>query len=604
MGRHSDGKPNYRVAKAPLILLLVAILVGAMIIAWFALRATERGEAEAGGNCTKGDLTLVVGADPAVAGAVREQAAKWGDTNPVVRDYCVRPQVTVAGSQQVLDQIRVHGGDGAGADGAGAEGAAGGGVKPVLPAVWVPADDYFVDRAREAGVVGVDGESARFAPEPVGLTVASDRAADVEGKIWEDIAGADADLVVATPGGPDAVVSSVVTARLAPNSGAPELLDASERRLSAGGRLASEALLGQLAKGTAEGYGAVGATQAMVDNAANAGAEGLSFISPDGSPSLSAPMIAFTSGGPIDENYARAAAEFVEFAREDGGVDADAPDEGAASPLDGLAGEILPEIAARDTDPTAGAGLPGGADEDAAGGPDGGGDGDGSGDARGDGADDRGGAGDDAAATEPAGSTLLLLDTSEGMDLGAVRGALGPLLDRAIDGEGRRVALWNYSSPMSEGVTSPVRPNVQFGAGAKDRSAAILGQLGTGGEPWLWRSVGPAVDYAAEAWSPGVPNRVVLVTSGSDASNDDARAAVERITAAATTDRPVRVDVVVVGTGNGNGDNANGDAANSDGANRDDATYAELEKLATATGGSIRSAGANLSAALVRAMGL
>ncbi|HJG56073.1 MAG TPA: hypothetical protein K8V57_00115, partial [Corynebacterium xerosis] len=486
MGRHSDGQPNYRVAKGPLILLLVAILVGALVFAWFALRASDRDALGAGGNCVKGDLTLVIAADPAVAGLVRDDADAWAATDPVVRDYCVRPQVTVNGSQQILDAIRDHGADAG-------EGA--GGIKPVLPAVWVPADDSFIEAARDAGVVGVDGETARFDPQPVGLAVASDRAADLEGKGWEDIDGAD-DLVIATPGGPDAVVSSVVNARLMPNAGAPERLAASEGRITAGGSLTSEALLGQLAKGTAEGYDAVSATQSMVDAATKNGSEGLSFISPDGSPALSAPMVAFTSGGPIDETNARAAAEFVEFAREDGGVDAAEPgdDSAAASPLDGAAGELLPEIAARQTNPAAGAATD--VPESAAGEP---------GAERGDDAgSDRAAPADDAAATEPAGSTLVLLDTSEGMDLDAVRGALTPLLDRAIDGEGRRVALWNYSSPMSEGVISPVRPNVRFGAGAKDRSAEVLAQLGTGGEPWLWRSVGPAVDYVAETHSAGV----------------------------------------------------------------------------------------------------
>lgn len=86
MGRHSDGKPNYRVAKAPLILLLVAVLVGALIVAWFALRAADRDELGTQSNCSKGDLTLIVTADPAVAGAVREQATKWAETGPVVRD--------------------------------------------------------------------------------------------------------------------------------------------------------------------------------------------------------------------------------------------------------------------------------------------------------------------------------------------------------------------------------------------------------------------------------------------------------------------------------------------------------------------------------------
>lgn len=569
MGRHSDGKPNYRVAKGPLILVLAAILVGAMVFAWFALRASDRDGLGAAGECSKGDLTLVITADPAVAGAVREQVTAWDATDPVVRDYCVRPQVTANGSQQILDAIREHGDAGGdGGDDTGGDGAAGG-FKPVLPAVWIPADDSFVDAARDAGGVGVDGETARFSPQPVGLAVPSDRAADLGGQSWEDIAGRD-DLAIATPGGPDAVVSSVVNARLTPNAGGRELLDASEGRLAAGGQFTSEALLGQLAKGTAEGYGAVAATQSMVDASTRAGSEGLSFVSPDGSPALSAPMVAFTSGGPIDETNARAAAEFVEYAREEGGVDAEAPGDGsdgsATGPLDGAAGEILPEVAARTTDPAAGAdtGVPGETP--------------GSEGAEGEGTGD-----DAAAATEPAGSTLVLLDTSEGMDLEAVRSALTPLLDRAIDGEGRRVALWNYSSPMSAGVTNPVRPNVYFGPGAKDRSVEVLGQLGTGGEPWLWRSVAPAVDYVVEAWSPDVANRVVLVTTGSDATDDDAAAAIERISAAATTDRPVRVDVVVVG---------------------EDSTDGALQELASATGGAVHVAGADLSAALITAMGL
>ena len=383
------------------------------------------------------------------------------------------------------------------------------------------------------------------------------------------------DFGIATPGGPDAVASSVVNARLNPGVPASEVLAAAEPRIAAGGAMTSEALLTHLAQGTADGFTAVSATEPMVAAATATGSEGLSFISPDGSPALSAPMVAFTSGGPIDETNARAAAEFVEFAREDGGVDAAEPgdDSAAASPLDGAAGELLPEIAARQTNPAAGAATD--VPESAAGEP---------GAERGDDAgSDRAAPADDAAATEPAGSTLVLLDTSEGMDLDAVRGALTPLLDRAIDGEGRRVALWNYSSPMSEGVISPVRPNVRFGAGAKDRSAEVLAQLGTGGEPWLWRSVGPAVDYVAETHSAGVANRVVLVTTGADATGDDAGAAIDRIAAAAGTDRPVRVDVVIVG---------------------EDATGGDLAALASATGGSVRVAGEDLTAALVAAMGL
>ena len=76
---------------------------------------------------------------------------------------------------------------------------------------------------------------------------------------------------------------------------------------------------------------------------------------------------------------------------------------------------------------------------------------------------------------------------------------------------------------------------------------------------------------------------MVLVTTGADATGDDAGAAIDRIAAAAGTDRPVRVDVVIVG---------------------EDATGGDLAALASATGGSVRVAGEDLTAALVAAMGL
>ena len=226
-------------------------------------------------------------------------------------------------------------------------------------------------------------------------------------------------------------------------------------------------------------------------------------------------MVAFTSGGPIDETNARAAAEFVEFAREDGGVDAAEPgdDSAAASPLDGAAGELLPEIAARQTNPAAGAATD--VPESAAGEP---------GAERGDDAgSDRAAPADDAAATEPAGSTLVLLDTSEGMDLDAVRGALTPLLDRAIDGEGRRVALWNYSSPMSRAYQPGAsqrpfrrgrRGPVGGGAGAtRHRRRAMDGVRRASGRPVAGR-----IRRRRRAWYTGADATGVMPVPQSTAS--------------------------------------------------------------------------------------
>lgn len=538
MGRHSDGKPNYNVAKGPLILLLAVILIAALVFAWLQVRDSRKEEDAGGKNCVKGDLTLSVAADPAVAGLVRGLVDDWAATSPVVRDYCVRPQLAVNGSEQILGEIRSRG------EGGDDEPGGPGGFRPVVPAVWAPADTSYVDLARDTGVVGVDGENAAVDAGPVGLAIPAERAADLQAKSWPELA-AQADLPVATPGGPDAVVSAIVNAQLTPGDSAA-VETAAAPRLAAAGDMTSETLLKNLADGKADGYAAVAATKPMVDAVDASGAH-LAFISPQGSPTLTAPLVAFGSGGPIDETMARAGADFVKWARKSGGAGDAAAGPEQPGPLGGVVGEILPGIAAHRSDPGAGTTAP------------------------------------EEPAPAPAGSTLVLLDTSEGVDLDAVRGALDPLLGPAGTGDGRRVALWNYSSPMSPGVANPVRANVLFGDGSAERSADVLGTLGTGGQPWLWRSVQSAVDYAAEAWVPDVANRVVVVTSGRDDSGDDAAAAVDRIREAATTDRPVRVDVVVLG---------------------DDATDGALRRLAEETGGSFRVAGADLAGALTAAMGL
>ena len=152
------------------------------------------------------------------------------------------------------------------------------------------------------------------------------------------------------------------------------------------------------------------------------------------------------------------------------------------------------------------------------------------------------------------------------------------------------MAVWNYSSPQTPGVTNPVRANVFFGPGSLGASQDVLGSLGTVGEPWLWRSIGPAHEYALGEYREGMPNRIVLVTSGSDASGDDPAPVIEAIRAANEAvgeGRGVRIDIVVVG---------------------EDATDGALRDLADATGGSLNIAAADdaaaIDAALARALGL
>lgn len=562
MGRHSDGKPNYRVATGPLILLLAAILVGAAAVGWWMLRDGAEEGRLAGGDCRKGDLTMYVAADPAVVAEVEDLARRYAATNPVVRDHCVRPTVVDMGSRQVADAV-------AAAERAGDEGG------PMLPVAWVPADDSYVDAIADNSAVRVARKRARLEPQAVGVAVPADRAAELSDASWPDLRA----LSVATPGGMDSAASTLVNVELEEGAGAAELRAAAVPRLDAAGTTTAGEIIiamtqrdAEAAEGAPggdsagdpianlvppEGVEAVAATKSMVDR----NDSGLGFISPAGSAALSAPMVSFASGGAIEENSARAAADFVEWAARNG---ASAGDPGS-SPLQGPAAELLADAEARETgrfvtDPVPGPG--GGTDQVA----------------------DR-----DNGPAEGPGSALVLVDTSEGVDLPGIVGQLTPLLARASEGEGQRVAVWNYSSPQTPGVANPVRANVYFGPGSLQASQEVLGVLGTVGEPWLWRCIGPTHDYALGQFREGMPNRIVLVTGGHDASGDDPAPAIDAIREAteAAGDRRVRIDVVVVG---------------------EDHTGGALMELAGVTGGSVFFAapgdGTSIDAALARALGL
>lgn len=126
-----------------------------------------------------------------------------------------------------------------------------------------------------------------------------------------------------------------------------------------------------------------------------------------------------------------------------------------------------------------------------------------------------------AAASAPA-DTLLLLDTSEGMapHFGAASAVLADAA-RGIGGSGHAVALWNYSSPLSPGVTVGYRDNLGFGSA--DEAASAVGRFGTGGVPQTRSALVAAAQVAADrAQETNKPARVLLVTSGTQSDMDDA----------------------------------------------------------------------------------
>lgn len=155
---------------------------------------------------------------------------------------------------------------------------------------------------------------------------------------------------------------------------------------------------------------------------------------------------------------------------------------------------------------------------------------------------------EDAEQNEPAAeplNTLFLLDTSDGMAAFAddTAGAISAAADALVEA-GQQVALWNYSSPLSPGVTQGFRRNIEFTDDAASVGAAASRFI-NGGVPQTHEAVAAATDYAQTA----APARIVLITSGT-----------------ADTDTPVAdipegVELVVVHVGEGEQDQALIDAA-------------------------------------------
>ncbi|WP_158408031.1 vWA domain-containing protein [Corynebacterium epidermidicanis] len=113
--------------------------------------------------------------------------------------------------------------------------------------------------------------------------------------------------------------------------------------------------------------------------------------------------------------------------------------------------------------------------------------------------------------------TLIVLDTSNSMaaHLPAVKTALADTA-RDLGAAGARIGLWNYSSPLSLGVTKSWRNNVSIIDDSQGINAAnAVSALGSGGVPntveALTAADQVAADYQRET---GREVRILLVTSG------------------------------------------------------------------------------------------
>lgn len=106
MGRHRDGR-RFRGVSIGLIFALAAVaLVAAGVFGWLKLgeRIHDQGAAAAG-VCVEGDLTLHVAADPAIATPLTQIGREFTDSEPVIRDHCVRVEVISLNSDVARDAL-------------------------------------------------------------------------------------------------------------------------------------------------------------------------------------------------------------------------------------------------------------------------------------------------------------------------------------------------------------------------------------------------------------------------------------------------------------------------------------------------------------------
>lgn len=92
MAKHASGKNNYRLSGELIALLVVLALIAAAVIWWLSTRGDDSDSAEAQPeDCVAGELVLPVAASDKGAGQSLVDA--YGASSPVVRDYCVKPQL-------------------------------------------------------------------------------------------------------------------------------------------------------------------------------------------------------------------------------------------------------------------------------------------------------------------------------------------------------------------------------------------------------------------------------------------------------------------------------------------------------------------------------
>jgi len=453
MGRHSTGKNNYSLSKG-LIALIAALALLLVAVTAFFLRDNDSDSDAASGDqpeCVSGDLALPVAAANKEVG--QQLIDAYVATNPVVRDYCVKPEY--------VDSLH---------DAA------------VYIAPFSPVAKEELSRA--------DRSVATNEPPTVYST-----AVGVAGGAGSADAGTPAlgDVLFPTDEQPEA--SAIAAATIA---------DSDDSAIAA--------LEDQRITTTSD---ASGSPQLVVATAQDSAPEGLPFAPLDGA-ELVYSAIPLTTTDVVNEEQSRAAQSFAE----DAGTSFADSHSGDQKTLSELSDAVWAAAA-----PEGGRRIPGS---------------EGSSDA----ASNSASADANGNAPSESADTLYLLDTSAAMS--AFNDNAADAIDASVadlTSSGHSVALWNYSSPLTPGVTQGYRANISFTDDAED-VAGTAHRFINDGEPLTREAVTAAVDYARAEATAEAPVRIVLITSGSADSSDDS--AIQALAAAKDN---VSLTVVHVGDG-------------------------------------------------------
>ncbi|MFM1726287.1 substrate-binding domain-containing protein [Rhodococcus sp. PAM 2766] len=542
MGQHRSDRRTRGVSKGPVIALVSVIVLVFGVVGWFQLRdrASSQGTAAAGA-CVEGDIRLDVAADPDIAGPVRDLAARYTDTLPVVRDHCVSVQVHDATTTAVTEALA-----------AAPDGPWNDEIGPA-PALWIPASATAIDRLAGSGVV--DGTPKPLASSPVVVAAPEELALALTaaGTGWQNLPGLQTgndsldriglrgwgSLKLALPAGPASAAALDAVAAATANVGAGPLDESqagSPQVSTAIGALANGStaihdapasttdavslLAGQSAPASAAVH-AVPVTEQQL-YAAGDDARGLVAVAPAGATPVLDHPAAILAAPWVDETLGRAAAQFVDFLRR--------PEQAQHFVDAGFrVGDRTPAATDRTPMPPLGQVL--------------------------------------APPTGPAAArlaqtfanptvpqaTTILLDVSGSM--GYTDGD-GTRLSNTVDALSARIAalpassdvgLWVYSRGLDGSKPYLVKvPTGPLSDGdRKQRIETALRSLRPATATSTYASVIAAHASAVDGFVDGRPNSVLLVTDG---PNDDTSTGTQKLTQALTgAAHPVRIDVISIG---------------------------------------------------------